>query len=100
MTVMYVVTCLSHEAFCLCTVLPQSVIYKAAISISRLKNFSLCRFFKFVDMSRFFFLICYIIKRFHILMVLKMREKYFQYLLKKYIIIWRLLSSFELKKRK
>ena len=36
-------------------VLPQSVIYKAAISISRLKNFSLCRFFKFVEMSSFFF---------------------------------------------
>jgi hypothetical protein len=53
MTFMYVVTCLSHEPFCLCTVLPQSLIYKAAISISRLKNFSLCRFFKFVDMSRF-----------------------------------------------
>jgi len=54
MTVMYVVTCLSHEPFCLCTFLPQSVIYKSAVGIYRLKNFSLCGFFKFVDMSRFF----------------------------------------------
>ena len=38
-------------------VLPQSVIYKAAISITRLKNISLWRFFKFVEMSRFFYLL-------------------------------------------